>query len=131
VGAVVMWITGWGLIDPIVAVAIGCFILPRAWRLGRDALRILLQEAPEGMDLDVVASDLGEIEGVSDVHDLHVWTLTSEMEVLTAHLMTGHGVDSHGVLDRAREVLAERHGIVHATLQVEPADHHGCDDVAW
>ena len=78
-----------------------------------------------------MARDLGEINGVSDVHDLHVWTLTSEMEVLTAHLMTTAGTDAHGVLDRAREVLSERHGVSHATLQVEPDDHKGCDDLAW
>lgn len=130
-GAVVMWITGWGLVDAIVGAAIGCFILPRAWRLGREALRILLQEAPEGIDLDGLAKDLGGIAGVSDVHDLHVWTLTSEMEVLTAHLMTSEGTDAHGVLDAARTMLAERHGISHATLQVEPDDHEGCEDVAW
>ncbi|MDO9173251.1 MAG: cation transporter, partial [Actinomycetota bacterium] len=63
--------------------------------------------------------------------DLHVWTLTSEMDVATAHLMVVAGTDSHVVLDRARELLAVRHGITHATLQVEPDDHRGCDEVTW
>jgi cobalt-zinc-cadmium efflux system protein len=75
--------------------------------------------------------DLAAIDGVVDVHDLHVWTLTSEMEVATAHVMVAAGTDSHGVLDRARHVLAERHGITHATLQVEPDDHGGCDAISW
>lgn len=130
-GAGVMWLTGWAWVDPVIAAAIGLFILPRAVRLGREALRVLLQAAPPGVDLDAVSADLAAIDGVVDVHDLHVWTLTSDMEVLTAHLMTGSTVDSHAVLDQAREVLGERHGLHHATLQVEPDDHHGCDDLEW
>jgi len=131
IGAVVMWATGWNRVDAIVGAAIGLFVVPRAWRLGRTAVRVLIQEAPEGVDLEGIATDLSGIEGVSDVHDLHLWTLTSEMDVLTAHLMTRDGADSHAVLDRAREILADRHGIAHATLQVEPDSHRGCDDVAW
>jgi cobalt-zinc-cadmium efflux system protein len=131
VAAVVWSITDWAWVDPVIGAAIGVFILPRAWRLGREAVRVLLQEAPAGLDLETVRSNLAGIAGVVDVHDLHVWTLTSEMEVATAHLMVEVGVDHHGVLDQAREVLAERHGIRHATLQVEPADHHGCEDVTW
>jgi cobalt-zinc-cadmium efflux system protein len=65
------------------------------------------------------------------VHDVHVWTLTSEMDVATAHLVVASTDHSHDVLDRARTLLADRHGITHATLQVEPADHRGCDDVSW
>lgn len=66
-----------------------------------------------------------------EVHDLHLWTLTSEMEVLTAHVVTTDETESHAVLDQAREVLAERHGISHATLQVEPSSHRGCDELDW
>ncbi len=131
VGAAVMWATGWGWVDPVIGAGIGLFILPRAWRLGREALRILLQQAPGHVDIDALAADLAGIDGVVDVHDLHVWTLTSEMEVLTAHLVTRTGIDTHAVLDRAREVLAERHGLRHATLQVEPDTHEGCEDVNW
>ena len=131
VGASIMWATGWAWVDPLIGAAIGVFILPRAWRLGREALRVLLQAAPDFVDLDAVAADLSGIPGVVNVHDLHVWTLTSDMEVLTAHLMTDAAVDTHSVLDQARELLGERHGLHHATLQVEPSDHRGCDDVTW
>jgi cobalt-zinc-cadmium efflux system protein len=131
VGAAVMWATGWAWVDPVIGACIGLFILPRAWRLGREALRVLIQAAPASVDLDAVSADLIGIDGVVDVHDLHVWTLTSDMEVLTAHLMTSASVDSHAVLDQARELLGERHGLHHATLQVEPDDHRGCDDVTW
>jgi len=71
------------------------------------------------------------VPGVVDVHDLHVWTLTSEMEVASAHLMIGPGTDAHAVLDQAREVLRGSYGIGHATLQVEPDDHEGCHEVTW
>ncbi|HKA84668.1 MAG TPA: cation transporter, partial [Acidimicrobiales bacterium] len=70
-------------------------------------------------------------DGVVDVHDLHVWTLTSEMDVASVHLMVSDGTDTHGVLDRARVVLRDGHGIGHATLQVEPDTHEGCDELAW
>jgi cobalt-zinc-cadmium efflux system protein len=129
--AIVIGVTGWEWVDPVVGVAIGVFILPRTWRLASKALRILLQAAPVGMDVAAIAADLGAITGVVDVHDLHVWTLTSEMEVATAHVMVADGTDQHGVLDRARVVLRDKHGIEHATLQVEPADHRGCDELGW
>ena len=94
-------------------------------------MRILLQAAPDDVDLDALAAELGAIEGVVDVHDLHVWTLTSDMEAASAHLMTTTGVDAHGVLDQARQVLADRYGITHGTFQVEPDTHRGCHDVSW
>ncbi|MBK5333331.1 MAG: cation transporter [Ilumatobacteraceae bacterium] len=131
VAAIVWGITGWSWVDPVIGAAIGVFILPRAWKLGREALRVLVQAAPARLDLAESQAELAGIGGVVDVHDLHVWTLTSEMEVATAHLMVAAGADSHAVLDRARELLAERHGIAHSTLQVEPDDHRGCQDVSW
>ena len=130
-GALVMWGTGWWWVDPVVGAGIGLFILPRAWQLGREALRILLQHAPAGADLERITSDLAAIPGVVDVHDLHLWTLTSNMHVLTAHVMTTDDTDAHSVLDRARELLEGDHGIGHATLQVEPASHSGCAELGW
>jgi cobalt-zinc-cadmium efflux system protein len=129
--AVVLQVTGWEWVDPAVGVAIGLFILPRAWRLGAQAVRILVQAAPVGTDLAAIEAQLQAIDGVVDVHDLHVWTLTSEMDVASVHLMVRDGTDTHGVLDRARVVLRDGHGIGHATLQVEPDTHEGCDELAW
>src|SRR5690606_181006 len=105
VGALVIALTEWTWVDPVLGVAIGLFILPRTWRLGGKALRILIQAAPPGLDLATVAGDLEAIEGVVDVHDLHVWTLTSDMEVATAHVMISAGADHHRVLDEARDLL--------------------------
>lgn len=131
VAAIVWGITGWTWVDPIIGAAIGIFILPRAWQLGRQALQVLVQAAPHRLDIPALQAELEAIAGVVDVHDLHVWTLTSEMEVATAHLMVSVGTDSHAVLDQARSLLADTHGITHATLQVEPDDHQGCDEVNW
>lgn len=131
VAATVIQLTGWAYIDPILGAAIGVFILPRTWRLGSQAVRILIQAGPPDVDPAGVRSDLGRLEGVVDVHDLHLWTLTSGMEVASAHLMVAVGTDSHRILDQARELLEEGYGITHATLQVEPDDHRGCDEMAW
>lgn len=131
VAAAVIQITDWGWVDPAVGVAIGAFILPRTWRLGAHAVRILVQAAPPGTDLAAIDAALGRLGGVVDVHDLHVWTLTSDMEVASAHLMIAEGTDPHGVLDQARHLLRERHRIDHATLQIEPDTHEGCDELAW
>jgi cobalt-zinc-cadmium efflux system protein len=129
--AAVIAVTGWEPIDAIVAVAIGVWIVPRAWRLAASALRILIQAAPAGFDVGRLQTDLAAVPGVVDVHDLHVWTLTSDMDVASAHLMVAVGTDPHGVLDRARDVLRDGYDISHATLQVEPDDHTGCAEVSW
>jgi cobalt-zinc-cadmium efflux system protein len=131
VAAAVIVTTGWTWVDPAVGVAIGVFILPRTWRLAGQALRILVQAAPPGLDLVGLEAELRAVDGVVDVHDLHVWTLTSEMDVASVHLMVREGSDTHGVLDRARVVMRDGHGIDHATLQVEPDSHKGCDEIMW
>jgi cobalt-zinc-cadmium efflux system protein len=83
------------------------------------------------MDPADVADALADVPGVADVHDLHLWTLTSGMHVATAHLVTTADGDSHAVLDSARARLTRDFGIAHATLQVEPADHTGCEEITW
>jgi cobalt-zinc-cadmium efflux system protein len=122
---------GWGWADPVVAALIGLWILPRTWRLGRKAVRVLLQAAPDHVDLDALGGDLAAIDGVVDVHDLHVWTLTSDMDAASAHLVARADADHHAILDRARELLADRHHVLHGTFQVEPDTHEGCHDVTW
>ncbi len=131
IGAIVIMATGWTQIDAIFGIAIAAFIIPRAFILGRKALRVLLQTAPAHIDMDDVHDKLAAVDGVVDVHDLHVWTLTSDMEVLTVHLMIDDNASGHAVLDRARELLESDYGIGHATLQVEPESHRGCDTVDW
>jgi cobalt-zinc-cadmium efflux system protein len=124
-------LTGDALWDTGIAVAIGVFVAVRAVLLSREVLAVLGQHAPAGMHPDEVVAELEAIPGVVDVHDLHVWTLTSGMNVATAHLMTASSVDPHAVLDMARESLKARFGVEHATLQVEPDTHTGCKEIAW
>jgi cobalt-zinc-cadmium efflux system protein len=131
VAALLMQGFGWTWVDSVAGALIGLWILPRTWRLGRRAVRILLQSAPEHVDLDLLTDELLSLEGVAGVHDLHVWTLTSEMDAASVHLVMSGTADSHAVLDRARSCLADRHGIVHGTFQVEPEAHRGCDAVTW
>lgn len=123
--------TGEGWWDTVVAVAIGAFVAVRAVVLGREVLAILGQHVPAGTDIEDVIADLRGIEGISNVHDLHIWALTSGMHVATAHLVAESAAAGPGVLEQARAVLSTRHGIEHATLQVEPADEPGCDALDW
>ena len=118
-GAVTL-LFGWRYADPVVAVAIGVFILPRTWRLARQAVRILVQAAPEHIDLDQVQASLAAVPGVGQAHDVHVWTLTSGMDVGSAHLAVTADADIATVLAAAQHLLSERFGLRHATLQVEP-----------
>jgi cobalt-zinc-cadmium efflux system protein len=123
--------TGDAIWDTAIALVIGVFVVVRAVGLGRQVFAVLAQHVPAGMRADDVAADLAATEGVHDVHDLHLWTLTSGMNVATAHLVTVDGADAHEVLDRARDVLRDQHGVAHATLQVEPRSHTGCHEVGW
>ena len=123
-------ITGSGYADIVVAVLIALWVVPRALRLAADALRILNQQAPKHVDVETVRTQLAEIPGVVDVHDLHVWTLTTGMDVATVHITSS--VDGGPVLVAAQDVLAT-HGLEHATVQVEDTDREGCHDseLSW
>lgn len=128
-GVLVLW-TGRGWWDTVVAVAIALLVAVRAALLGREVLAVLGQHAPVGVDPDVVAADLESVPGVVGVHDLHLWTLTSGMNVATAHLVAAAPVDREEVLAGARSLLRERHGIDHATVQVE-MDARSCEELSW
>jgi cobalt-zinc-cadmium efflux system protein len=131
VAALLIQLTGTSLWDLVVAIGIGVFVLVRAVGLARSVLRVLGQHIPEGLDMTAVEADLAKIDGVADVHDLHCWALTSGMNVASAHLRIHDGADGHLVLDLAQAVLAQRHHVEHATVQVEPADHKNCHEVSW
>ena len=123
VAAALIFLTGWTYADPIVGAAIGLFILPRTWRLSAQAVRILMQAAPHGLDVDEVRASITALPGVTDVHDLHVWTVTSGMDTASGHVRVAHDADYHDVLDSVATLLAERYDLVHTTFQCEP-DHH-------
>ncbi|MDF8265728.1 cation diffusion facilitator family transporter [Luteipulveratus flavus] len=118
----VWWDTG-------VALAIATFVAVRAVLLAREVLAVLGQHAPRGIDPDEVEHRLREVAGVRGVHDLHLWTLTSGMNVATAHLVAPSG-QTTAVLERARRLMRDEYDIEHATLQVE-ADASSCNEMSW
>ncbi|WP_030146188.1 cation diffusion facilitator family transporter [Terrabacter tumescens] len=135
--AVLVGSTGRPWWDTVVALAIALFVAVRAVLLGREVLAVLGQHAPAGMHPDEAERALSQIDGVVEVHDLHVWTLTSGMNVATAHLVTaavGPGesaADTATILAQAADVMRERFGIEHATLQVEPSGSSACTQTSW
>ncbi|MGC4961459.1 cation diffusion facilitator family transporter [Gordonia sp. DT218] len=130
IAGVVALTTGWGYADVVVAVLIALWVVPRAVRLALEALRILNQQAPAHIDVDELRQELAAIPSVDDVHDLHVWTLTTGMDVATVHL--GSNGSNREVLTAAQAVLT-RHGLEHATIQVDPHDvRERChDELRW
>ncbi|GAB2489959.1 cation diffusion facilitator family transporter [Nocardiopsis aegyptia] len=130
VGGLVVWITGWAQADTVVSLLIAAIIVPRAWSLLREAVHILLEAAPKGMDLDEVRGHLLGHPAVIDVHDLHAWTITSGLPVMSAHVVVAESdlKDSGRMLDELHECLAGHFDVDHSTLQLEPpghADHEG------
>lgn len=119
-GAVVIHFTGWTVVDPIVAVLLGLWVLPRTWVLLKQAAHVLMQGVPAGLDIDVLRDAMQAVPGVATVHDLHVWALGSKEPILTAHVLLQDGsVDADGVRANVADVLQEAFNIEHATLQME------------
>ncbi|MDH6292174.1 cation diffusion facilitator family transporter [Rhodococcus sp. NM-2] len=120
----------WTYADIIVGVLISLWVVPRAMKLAAASLRILTQASPEDVDVESVQADLEALPGVTGVHDLHIWTLTTGMDVATVHLTTD--ADSSVVLESARTVL-ESHLLSHATVQVESTANgrHCAENVTW
>ena len=122
--AIIIRFTGWNWVDSLVAAAIGLWVLPRTWTLLKESINILLQGVPKGIDLEVVESALRGIDGVNEIHDLHVWSLTSGKNVLSVHVVA----DLSRRTDQ--EILAEVdrmvHGfeIAHTTIQIEADGFH-------
>lgn len=127
VAAVVIAVTGWTPADTVASLLIGCLVLPRAWSLLREALDVLLEAAPRGVDLDQVRAHILEVDGVLAVHDLHAWTITSGLPVLSAHVVVAdEALDGgHGgrVLDALCVCLGDCFDVAHCTFQLEPATH--------
>lgn len=123
--------TGSAWWDTVVALAIAVFVAVRAVALGREVVAVLGQHAPTGIEPTDLLTALGEVPGVTEVHDLHVWTLTSGMDVATAHLVTLRPDTGPEVLEAASRMLRERFHVAHATLQVETTDRSTCQGADW
>jgi cobalt-zinc-cadmium efflux system protein len=122
IAAALIKLTGWLIVDPILAVLIGLWVLPRTWTLAREALNVLLEGVPHGTDLQAVRSAILGQPGVTGVHDLHVWSLGSRQAVLAAHVTTDDGIDAEDLRRRVNASLHDQFKIEHSTLQVESVD---------
>ena len=125
--AAVIALTGWTPADTLASFAVAALVVPRAWRLLREALDVLLEAAPRGVDLEQVRSHMKRVDGVLDVHDLHAWTITSGMPVLSAHVVvTDEALEAgHGgrVLDSLCACLDAHFDVAHCTFQLEAEQH--------
>ncbi len=120
--AIAMWLTGWIWIDALVAIGIGLWVLPRTWTLLKETTNVLLEGVPDGIDLEAVAKALKSVSGVRDLHDLHVWALTSDNPSLSAHLVAADDANGRSIREAAAAMLQREFHIAHVTLQIEHQD---------
>jgi cobalt-zinc-cadmium efflux system protein len=127
-GGIIITFTGWGIVDPIIATIIGCIILWGAVRLVRDSVDILMESVPKHIQVEEVVDTLKSVAGVDDVHDIHVWTITSGLHALSAHLLIRDQMVSRSaeVVEAVNHSLAEKFNITHTTLQLECAKCESC-----
>ena len=119
----IIWTTGWYYADPLISAFIGFFIFPRTWLLLRDAVGVLLEGTPKDVNLATLRQTLADVKGVSDIHDLHVWSLTSGVNAMSAHaVIIDHDLHDQVLADVRKQVMS-KFKIAHVTLQVECA---GC-----
>jgi cobalt-zinc-cadmium efflux system protein len=119
IAGAVMWTTGWYLADPLIGVLISMLILFSSWSLVKDSLSVLMQTVPKGIRLEEVRQTIEAVDGVSAVHDLHIWAVTSDIFTLSAHAVVANGGDFHQVLNGIEDTLKERFNIEHTTIQLE------------
>lgn len=117
--AVVILATGWLEADPLVSVLIGVLVLASSWSILRDSVAVLLEGTPRGIDADTVGRAMAGVQGVVEVHDLHIWTVTSGFSALAAHVLVRPGDDCHARRREIEATLRRRFGIEHTTLQVD------------
>ena len=113
--------TGWVRADPVAALFVAALMLWASWRLLRDSGRVLLDIAPAGLPVEEIGKAMASHLGVVEVHDLHVWEVTTEFPTLSAHVLVESGADCHGIRRELEELLREQFGLEHTTLQVEHA----------
>ena len=130
VAAVVIAATGWTGADTVASVLIAVLILPRTWALLRDAIDVLLEATPKGVEMDDVRTHILDAPGVADVHDLHAWTITSGVNVVSAHVVLEPEADAAAVLDFLCECLSGDFDIEHSTFQLESPDRRRLEEAS-
>ena len=119
IAALIIQLTGWTYADPLISAGIGLFILPRTWILLKDAVGILLEGTPSDVNLPSLRESLKKVEGVADIHDLHVWSLTSGMNAMSVHAVLINNNEHDTVMKRVHELCAKEFKITHVTVQTE------------
>jgi cobalt-zinc-cadmium efflux system protein len=125
-GAVMYWFDGPYVLDPILGFAIGLFVVISAWRLIRESTDVLLEAVPADIDVEQVREDMRRLDGIEDVHDLHIWTITSGLYALSAHIVVakdGALAKNDELLVRTKQLLLRNHRIAHSTLQIETTEY--------
>lgn len=130
IAGVIILFTDWNWLDPFISILIGGLILYNAWGIIRQTIHILLESTPENIDLPKMVSDIRQVDGVQDIHDLHVWSINENLRMLSAHVVTSDMTLREGALiqQRVNELLAHGYNIQHATLQLEC---EGCDTLLY
>lgn len=119
IAGIIMLTTGWYYADPLISAGIGLFILPRTWSLLKDAVGVLIEGTPSDVDLPKLRESLGKIEGVTGIHDLHVWSLTSGVNAMSVHAVLIDDNQHDAVMKRVHEFVTENFKISHVTVQTE------------
>ena len=117
--AIVIVFTGWVYADPLLSVLIGFLVAASSWSVLKESVSILLEATPKGIDAEEVQAKLGSVAGVTDVHDLHIWTITSGFPALAAHILVERGEDCHAKRRDLERLLQREYEIDHTTLQVD------------
>jgi cobalt-zinc-cadmium efflux system protein len=125
VAAFLVWAFGWTRADPIASIGIALLVIFASWQLIRETVGVLMESAPGHIDVEEVRRALSETGGVLSIHDLHVWTITSGFVSLSCHVESSHQLPDHELLTTIQELLRERFGIDHVTIQIEPAGFEG------
>lgn len=122
VAAIVIMFTGWQIVDPIISSVIGLLILPRTWLLLAEATNVLMEGTPGHIDLDSLRDKFASVEGVVDVHDIHVWSITSGLEAMSGHIAIRPGANAKDVLSAVTQIARQDFGIQHTTIQIDEQD---------
>lgn len=121
----------WYLADPIVSTVVGALVLYSSWELVAESVDVLLEGTPRHVNIPSILTDLGELNGVASVHDLHVWSITSEMIAMSCHLVLKPNEDAALVLAHSSRLMQEKYGIGHTTIQIEFGNKNPGDNVVW
>jgi len=131
VAGVLMLLHQWYLADPIVSTIVGGLVLYSSWELIAESVDVLLEGTPRHLNVSNILDDLGQLHGVASVHDLHIWSITSEMTAMSCHIVLKGDEDGGLALAESSRLMREKYGIGHTTIQIEFENRHPGDDMVW